>query len=450
MKNKISLKILIILVIIAISLISFVGFYAKDKGLMVNLLPEYMLSMNLDGSREVIIKVSDDTKEVVYDSEGNVSEEGYDEEGKLKEGYTKADEKINKDEVLTESNYVNAKEILDERLQNLGVEDYIIRQDISTGAITINLPEDSNTDKIIGNLTYRGKFEILDSETEEVLMTNNDIKESKTAYSNTENGTAVALSIEFNKEGKKKLEEITRTYVATKDDEGKETIKKIKINLDDQQLLETYFAETLTSGVLPLTVGNITTDSEEIASYAEQATQIASVITDNKMEIQYEIESNTYLTSVIGQKELEIIILYIASIVLIALIVLSIRFRLNGILASCSYIGFAALLLITLRYTNVIISLEGIIGIITILIVNYTFVNCLLTKIKKNKEQSFNEIIKESFMSYIWILLPLLLISIVFTFITYTPVASIGMIMFWGIVIILAYNYVITRTLLKK
>lgn len=449
MKKNVSLKILIILTIIAISLISFVGFYTKNKIEMVNALPKYLLSMNLAGSREVTLKVSDDTKEIVYDSEGNVSEEGYDDEGNLKEGYTKVDEKINKDEVLTENNYVNAKVVLEERLQALGAEDYTVRQDLETGTITVNLPEDSNTDKIVGNLTYKGKFEVVDSQTGEVLMTNHDVKESKPVYANTETGTSVYLNIEFNKEGKKKLEEITKTYIESTDEEGNDTTKKIKINLEDEQLLETYFSETITTGALQLTVGSSSTDNETIASYIEQATQVASVITDNKMEVQYEIDSNTYYSALIGEKEIKVIIIVAATLIAIAIIVLLIKFRVNGLRASISYVGYVALLLITLRYTNVIISLEGIMGMIVILIANYAFLNYILTKLKKNKELS-SELIKESFIHYIWLLLPLLLISIVFTFIKYTPVASIGMIMFWGLVILFAYNYVITRTLLKK
>lgn len=450
MKKNVSLKILIILTIVAISLISFIGFYTKNKTNMVNVLPEYLLSMNLEGSREVVLKVSDDTKEIVYDSEGNVSEDGYDDEGNLKEGYSKIDEKLNKDEVLTEDNYVNAKVILEERLQALGVEDYTVRQDLETGTITVNFPEDSNTDKIVGNLTYKGKFEVVDSQTNEVLMTNTDVKESKAVYANTETGTAVYLNIEFNKEGKKKLEEITRTYIESTDEEGNDTTKKIKINLEDEQLLETYFSEPITTGALQLTVGSASTNNETIASYIEQATQTASVITDNKMEVQYEIDSNTYYSALIGENEIKVIVIAVAVIVLLALIVSVIKFKVNGLLASISYIGYVALLLITLRYTNVVISLEGIMGIIVMLVINYAFLNYMLTKLKKNKEQSINENIKEAFIHYIWLLLPLLLISIVFTFIKYTPVASIGMIMFWGLVIIFAYNYVITRTLLKK
>lgn len=414
------------------------------------MLPDYILSMNLSGLREVELAISDDTNEVIYDSEGNVSEEGLDEEGNLKEGYTKQNEKINKDEILTKENYETSKAIIENRLKVLGVEEYIVRQDKDTGKIIIDLPENENTDNVIANLAYKGKFEIIDSDTKEVLIDNSDVKQSKAVYSTTESGTTVYLSVEFNKEGKKKLEEITRTYISTTDEEGNTITKKVTMNLDDDQLLETYFAEANTTGVMQLSIGTSSTDSETIASYIEQATQVASLITNNKMEIQYEIESSTYLSSLVNKDEVKIIAVSILSIIAIALIYLCIKYRTNGLLASISYLGFVGLLLIVLRYTNVVISLEGIVGIIAILIANYTFTNYVLNKIKNKKEESNTLVIKEAFMHYIWILLPLLLIAIVFTFIKWTPVASIGMIMFWGIVIVIAYNYIITKTLLEK
>lgn len=450
MKKKVSLKILIILIIIAICLISFVGIYKKDKFNMENVLPDYMLSMNLSGAREVILKFSDETEEVIYDSEGNVSEDGLDEEGNLKEGYTKQDEKVNKDEVLTEENYAISKVMIEERLKTLGVEDYTVRLDNKTGKITINIPEDTNTDNVISNLTYKGKFEIIDSNTKEVLIDNNDVKESKAVYATQDNGTTVYLSIEFNKEGKKKLEEITKTYVSSTDEEGNDTTKKIAINLDDEQLLETYFGQTITSGFLQLTVGSASTSSETISSYIEQASQIASLITNNKMEIQYEVESDTYLSTLVNEGQLKVIVIIILSMIAVALIYLCVRYKTNGLLASISYIGFMGVLLIVLRYTNVVISLEGIMGMIVILIANYVFTNYVLNKMKKNKELSNSQIIKETFMHYVWILLPLLIIAVVFTFIKWTPVASIGMIMFWGLVILFVYNYIITKTLLEK
>ena len=165
MKKNGLLKVLIILVIIAICLISFVGIYKKEKTNMISVLPEYKKTMNLGGQRQVVLEVSDETKEVIYDSEGNVSSDGLDEDGNLKEGYTKQEEKVNKDEILTEENYAIAKEIIEKRLKKLNVEDYIVRQDIKTGNIEVTLPENNDTNRVTEYLTYQGKFEITDSQT---------------------------------------------------------------------------------------------------------------------------------------------------------------------------------------------------------------------------------------------------------------------------------------------
>ena len=46
------------------------------------------------------------------------------------------------------------------------------------------------------------------------------------------------------------------------------------------------------------------------------------------------------------------------------------------------------------------------------------------------------------------ILIPLAIIAVTFTFMNWTPIISIGMIMFWGLVIFAIYNLIFTRTLL--
>lgn len=165
MKKNVGLKILVVLVILAICLISFVGIYKKDKNQMVEVLPEYQLGMDLNGAREVVLKVSDDTNEVIYDEQGNVTEDGLDEEGNLKEGYKKEEVKVNKDEVLTEENFKRAKQIIEKRLATMSVYEYEVRQNLEDGTITIELPENDDTDAVISNLAYAGKFEIVDSET---------------------------------------------------------------------------------------------------------------------------------------------------------------------------------------------------------------------------------------------------------------------------------------------
>lgn len=448
MKTNRLIKVLVILIILTISLISFVGIYAKENNLRVNILPEYLLSTNLSGSRVAKLEVDTSSNEVVYDSEGNVAEDGENEDGTLKEGYTKKEEKVNPDEVLTKENYEISKKLIEKRLKEYGVQDFTIRQNTDNGDIFLELPENNNTDLLLSDITYVGKFEILDEDTQEVLLDYSKVKDARAVYSSTEYGTRVFLSIEFNKEGSEKLEEITKNYIETTDEEGNETTKNILINLDDETLLETYFTETITNGILQLSIGSISTDSEEISSYLEQAAEVATLIDSNIMPIKYNLDTNTYLSSVINKDILQIMLYIIIAIVAVALIYLCVKHKLKGVFASISYIGCIALLLIVLRYTNVVISLEAISSFIILLIINYLFVKNITEKIE-NKELNIKEIARQVYLKYISILFPLLLIAITFTFMNWIPVASIGMVMFWGILTIFVYNYIVTITLLK-
>ena len=449
MKKNTLLKLLTILVIIAICLISFIGIFVKDKNQMANILPDYKLSMNLTGSRTIKLVVDESTNEVIYDSEGNVATDGKNDDGTLKEGYTKQDEKVNPDEIRNSKNYDTVKKIMKNRLQSSGVEEYILKQDSQNGEITLEIPENSDTDEIIYNLVYPGKFEILDSDTQEVLLDNNSVKESKAVYSTGNMGTTVYLSIEFNKEGRKKFEDITKTYISITDEDGNTTTKNITINLDDEKLLETYFSETISSGLLQLSIGSESTDGETIQSYMKQASQVASLIDNEKMPIKYTVESNNYLSTLVNSQTLKIVICTIFVILIIGLIYLCIKYKANGVLLSISFIGYIAILLITLRYTNVIISLEAIVAMVALLIANYTFIKTILNKSQQN-ELSKKDIIKQTYIRYASILLPLLIIAIVFTFIKWLPIASIGMIMFWGLIIGFVYNYLVMNILLDE
>lgn len=446
MKKNLGLKILTILIIIAICLISFVGIYKKDKGQMVSIVPDYKLSMNLSGSRTARL-INDFTKEVIYDSEGNVATDGTNEDGTLKEGYTKKDEKVNKDEVLTKENYELSKEIIEKRLKANNVSDYILRQNTEDGSIMIEISEDENTNSLISDLTYLGSFEIVDSETKEVLIDNSGIKRARAVYSDGNSGTTVYLSIEFNKEGTKKFEEITKTYTSSVNDEGTTVTKKVTLNLDGQQLTETYFSEVITNGILQLSIGSVSTDSKTIQSYMEQAASVAALIDSGKMPVQYKLESNTYLAPSINEQVCKIAMYTLIAVIVIALIYVCIKYKANGIFLSISYIGYIALVLLVLRYTNVMIAFETIVASLVLLIVNYMFIKSILSK--QQKEGNVTEVLKQTYMKYVSILLPILIVAVVFTFMNWTAISSIGMVIFWGLIIMFIYNYIITKCLLS-
>ena len=270
-------KILTVLCIIAICLISFVGIFVSKQGQLKNVLPEYRFGMNLTGGRVSKFNISDETQEIIYDDQGNVTQDGTNEDGSLKEGYRKETKPVNAEDILNSNNYQKAKKIMETRLKNMGISEYLVKLNEETGELLIEIPEDTNTDQTLSSLTYVGKFEIKDSDTKEVLLDNKDVKHASVVYGSTSSGTVVYLSVEFGKEGKQKLEDITKTYISTTDEEGNTNTKKVTINLDNDQLIETYFGEENTNGILQLSVGSATTDSSIIQNYIEQASRSSRI-----------------------------------------------------------------------------------------------------------------------------------------------------------------------------
>lgn len=409
-------------------------------------MPEYKLGMNLSGARVAKFKISDKTEDIIYDKEGKVTTEGTNEDGTLKEGYTKENKPVNSKELLNEENYEIAKRIMQNRLDNMGINEYDLRLNYNNGEIIVALPEDSYTDMAIANLSYLGKFEIKDSNTDEVLMSNNDIQNASAVYGSTNVGTAVYLSIEFNKEGKQKLEDITRKYISSKDEEGNDITNKISIKLDDETMLETYFNEPITTGRLELSIGSASTSNEEISGYIRQANQIAGLIKNDVMKIKYELLVNNYVSESIDNITIKVVLCTILVIQAIGFIYWSIRYKANGIFGLVGTCGLMAIIMLVVRYANVTISLEATVAIISILVSNFLMLQYALRKFSKAEENKI-EIIKGTYKRYASILLPLLIVAIVFTFINWVPIASIGMLIFWGMIILMLYNYIIMSLL---
>ncbi len=164
------------------------------------------------------------------------------------------------------------------------------------------------------------------------------------------------------------------------------------------------------------------------------------------MPIKYDVSTNNNLSVGLNQDMLNIFIYALATIVLVAIVYLCIKYKVNGILLSISFIGYIAVLLIVLRYTNVTISVDAIVGFITLLIVNYIFIKYVLNGL--NKDINKKELIKQTCLRYTYILLPILLIGIVFTFMKWIPLASLGMVLFWGIIVMFIYNYITINVLI--
>lgn len=447
MKNIKLVKVLTILVILAICLISFAGIFARKQGYIENVLPEFTLGMNLSGARVARYAVSDHTEDIIYDAEGNVTTEGTNEDGSLKEGYTKETKPVNAEEILTKENFQSAKTIMEKRLEKLGITEYILRLNPITGEIIVELPENEHTDEALSNLTYAGKFEIKDSETNEVLLDNKNVKHASAVYGSTATGTTVFLSIEFDKEGKQKLEEMTKTYISTTNEEGNTVTKNISIELDGESMLNTYFGETITTGILQLSIGSATTSNEELSTYIEQASRVAGLIDSGVMDIHYELEENNFISASVDSILIKIVIAIILVVLASGFVYWGICYKKNGIYASILYLGWIAITLLVIRYANVPLSWEMMASVISMLVANYLVLQYALTKFAKGRSNK-TEIIKQTYKRYASILCPLFIMGVVATFMTWLPIASIGMVLFWGMTMLAIYDYITMKLLL--
>lgn len=441
MKKFKGLKItVIVLLIILLSMVSFIGIYVQDKNQVKNILPEYILSKELKGHRRIELKVNDEVKETKkYDADNNLITDDTTEVARTEEI------KVNSEEMLTKENYEASKKVIEKRLEEMQVNNYDIRQNLENGTIILELPEDDNTDRTVGQLSLQGKFEIVDKDTNEVLMTNDDLKSVQSRYGTTSSGTtSIVLNIQFNKEGTEKFKNITNTYIQTtktveqEGEEAKEETEKkeISIKIDDTTLLSTYFSEQVTNGLLQLSVGSSTNSTtEELQEYAKEATSMAALLDSGKMPIVYEVEQNKYILSEVTQDVIEKVIVVSIIVLTLAIIYLIIKYKGKGILAGISIIGYVALLLLAIRYANVEVSIAGIIEILFSTLINYMLVVSML------KEEKINNAIKK----YSLILIPTVVIAIAFTFAN----IAVGTVLFWGIVIAMLYNISVTNLLLR-
>lgn len=99
---------------------------------MENRIPDYSLGTDLEGYRKILLVVDEE-------DEGNT------------------------EDVLTYDNFVKSANVIKARLKSMGVEDYTVRCDESTGQIEITIPENTQTDYILADITQKVilKLEIL-------------------------------------------------------------------------------------------------------------------------------------------------------------------------------------------------------------------------------------------------------------------------------------------------
>ena len=392
--SKISLKILgrilTIIIIMLVSLGSFVGIFKLEQNAMKNIIPDYELGMDLYGARHIVAKVDD----------------------------------TNAEDMLTYDNYIKSKEIIEERLKFLEISDYLVRLDDATGEIDIEIPEDATTDYFAEYTGMQGKFTMTDDETSEVLLDNNSLKKASIQYGTSSAGTTVYLVIEFNKEGSSKLQEVSKTYIKSTDSEGNDTTKKVKMSIDDQTIMTTYFGEEMTDGIMQIPLGT-TTDATDIQNYLKQASNISVFLNTEPLPIKYSVDINRFEYSDITENTLKIATIVLASIFAIMLIYMIIKYKANGILGALANVGFLALLLLAIRYGKVTLTITGIAGIAIATIIEYVITMLVIKQYNKDTDEAtVNKNVNNVMSNSAKTIAPILIMSVIFALIKWEQILN--------------------------
>ena len=436
----------IILAIILVTLVAFGGVYLKTQNRMENKVKEYSLGRELKGGRVIELKVATGNEE----SKPNPED-------------------------LTLENYEIVKKTIEKRLNNLGTQDYTISLNNEDGTIRIELAEDNNTDTYVYYLTATGKTEIKEKDAGTLLLSDSMVEKAQYTYtSNMEGKYQVYLQLSLTEEGQAKFEEIKNNYAVfaneIKEIEEAQSKKEEKTEGEETKGETTETAETTesedTRKIAILTVagteydidkieknkiivkiGGETTNTTSVNNNMASAAELSMLINSGKYPLEYEVRDNRFVHSDITEEQLMYFAIIVAIIVMVVFIIFIIKYKSKGLLASLSYIGFVAILSLLLRYTNVNISIEGIVAIILVLIFNFRVNQIILnkTKITNMVDEAFVSTYKDVFLK----LVPIIIITLVFSFAKWANLSSFGMIMFWGLALIATYNVIITKTLLK-
>ena len=79
----------------------------------------------------------------------------------------------------------------------------------------------------------------------------------------------------------------------------------------------------------------------------------------------------------------------------------------------------------------------------------FVFLNTLLRNRKKYLKSSVSDF-NETFIKYLKMEIPIDIIACLYTFVAWTPISSMGMILFWGAVLFAIYNIILTKVLITE
>ena len=460
LKNALA-KLIVVLLIVLVSLISFLGIHKRNLNTWKSILPDYQFSKELSEIRTFEFSVDTSTKDKSSDENtaenttGNTTENAT---NTVAEGTTENTDNtanttdtnstnttaeqvsVNDPAVLTKENYLKTKKIVENRLKDFGIADAEVTVNENNGKLAVSVPYEGTTDYSAALASQKGKIEIIDSETKEVLMDRSMIKKASAYYqqaNNNDSATAtkddtvsynLGVKLTFTSEGQKKLNELSKTYIETTDENGKTSQKTITVQIDGEDKYITYFTPDgeYTELAIPLYRSVSADDMDTFNSDYKDCFVTQTILNNDEFPITYKLTSGSFIESDLGENFVKG--LSIAGIVLLAIVIVLtiVKNKKDGFCASIIEIGYIAILLLIIRAASVSLTLSGILTIAIMAIVKYF----LLLAFMKT-EKAIDKL--EKFGNFILTIIPFIITIVVFALGKEVNTQSIGSVGIWGI-----------------
>ena len=187
--------------------------------------------------------------------------------------------------------------VIKKRLEAKNIFDYIVRSDVSTSQIYVEIPantDDTSKDPLsaVEGLDKTAKIEFRDPDGN-VLLAGDDIKSAKYSEDPIDNTGLPSphVVLTFSDEGTKKFAEATANLVG----------KTLSIYLDDEEITAPVVNEKIESSTAIITMGTGTYSEKKT-----QAEEYAMLIDSGTLPFNLSVVSKEYVGPYVGQKALEV------------------------------------------------------------------------------------------------------------------------------------------------
>ena len=256
---------------------------------------------------------------------------------------------------ITEEDLNKSVAVIRKRLESKNIFDYIVRSDISTAQITVEIPADVNDKSkdplsAVEGLDKTAKVEFRDPDNN-VVLSGDDIKSAKLsedAVDSTGMPTPHVV-LTFSDEGQKKFAEATERLVG----------KTLSIYLDTECLTSPTVQSKIDSNTAIITMGQ--------GTYAEkkaEASEYAMLIDSGSLPFSLDVINKEYVGPYIGQKALQISVMAGLVGFIVVCIFMIVIYRVPGVVASLSLASYVAIVLLIMSTTGISLTLPGIAGLI--------------------------------------------------------------------------------------